>query len=117
MKFWGHIASGWRNIEKRLKSHRPHYRRILYVDSLSGVTDLKADQVAIVKDGDVVKWAVLRCPCGCSELIYANLMKSHTPHWELKIERNSNVTLHPSLWKDAGCRSHFILRGGKVFWC
>ncbi|MDM9644782.1 DUF6527 family protein [Rhizobium sp. S163] len=26
-------------------------------------------------------------------------------------------TLHPSVWRNSGCRSHFWVRRGRIAWC
>lgn len=63
------------------------------------------------------KWAHLICPCGCNEIINLSLMKSHNPHWYLKIDNFSRPTLYPSIWKKDGCESHFWIKKGKLIWC
>jgi hypothetical protein len=60
--------------------------------------------------------AVLLCPCGCGERISLNLLTDDTPCWTLK-NASGVPTLHPSVWRHVGCRSHFFLRGGRIEWC
>lgn len=56
------------------------------------------------------------CPCGCGARISLNLLPDDSPRWRLE-ERSDGPTLFPSVWRTAGCRSHFILRRGRVLWC
>jgi hypothetical protein len=35
------------------------------------------------------------------------------PAWR-QIQRNGRLTLYPSIWRDSGCRSHFILWKGEI---
>jgi len=71
------------------------------------------DTIAIVQRG-VPRWAVLRCPCGCSELLTINLDRRAGPSWKIT-RRNGTVSLSPSVWLTSGCQSHFILWKNKVW--
>lgn len=63
-------------------------------------------------------WQVeLVCPCGCNEKIVLPVNESTSPRWDLKILNHRTPTLHPSVWRSKGCKSHFFLRNGKVIWC
>lgn len=62
-------------------------------------------------------WHVmLACPCGCGATIALNVLPDDSPRWRLH-EHVDGPTLSPSVWRTAGCRSHFILRRGQVVWC
>jgi hypothetical protein len=60
--------------------------------------------------------ATMLCPCGCSERISLNLLPDDSPSWKLS-EHAGGPTLHPSVWRHVGCRSHFFLRSGRIEWC
>jgi hypothetical protein len=67
---------------------------------------------------DGQRWyAVFLCPCGCDTIIHASLLQAIRPSWRLKRHFAGAVSLHPSMWRTKGCRSHFWLRRGKVIWC
>ena len=117
MKIFSWFATRFSRLRRWFRRDQPKYRRIIRVDSLPDVPALADDEIALVVDGAAPKWVVLNCPCGCQEQIRASLMRSHYPHWELQIEGDESVTLHPSLWRASGCGSHFFLRRGKVQWC
>jgi hypothetical protein len=56
---------------------------------------------------------VLKCPCGCGDLIHLNLLKKANPRWTFFI-RKKKITLYPSVWREKGCRSHFVIRRNRV---
>ncbi|WP_460534909.1 DUF6527 family protein [Chitinimonas naiadis] len=61
--------------------------------------------------------AAMVCPCGCGALIQLSLAKSGHPRWTVEVRSNKTVSLHPSVHRTTGCRSHFFLKNGKVIWC
>lgn len=62
-------------------------------------------------------WSVaMLCPCGCGEQIHLSAVGGR-PRWSVEVEGDGSVTLSPSVWRKAGCRSHFFLRRGVVQWC
>ena len=68
------------------------------------------DYKAQVKDKYII------CPCGCGETLYMNLQRDRRPCWRFTVDRRGTATLHPSVWRQVGCRSHFFLRRGVVQW-
>lgn len=62
-------------------------------------------------------WAlVFKCPCGCGDDIWLNLLKGHTQQWRYRVKHNK-VTIRPSINRVVGCRSHFIITKGEIEWC
>src|SRR5882672_3763179 len=59
---------------------------------------------------------LLRCPCGCGDLLVLNLDRRAGPAWRYYL-RNERVTLFPSYWRESACESHFILWNNSIFWC
>ena len=55
------------------------------------------------------RWLVLRCPCGCGEDIPVNLDARAGKAWRLYRGRLTGLSLFPSVWRDSGCQSHFIV--------
>lgn len=41
-------------------------------------------------------------------------MKEGRPRWPLDEHEDGTITLHLSVWRKEGCRSHFFLRHGKI---
>lgn len=52
---------------------------------------------------------VLSCPCGCGEEVPINLDSRAGPAWHYYTRPKYGVSLFPSVWRDTGCRSHFIV--------
>lgn len=62
-------------------------------------------------------WAIaMRCPCGCGDIIHMNLLPDARPSWRLIRHFDGTVSLHPSIWRQKGCRSHFFVRRSRVKW-
>jgi len=59
---------------------------------------------------------VIACPDGCGEHLTINLDDRSGPasRW---YETNRGITLFPSVWRDSGCKSHFIVWHGAILWC
>jgi hypothetical protein len=72
--------------------------------------------VYLVGDGPEPWSASMVCPCGCGARIALSLVKDDEPSWKARISPEGKVTLHPSVWRTKGCRSHFVLRDGRVHW-
>ncbi len=61
--------------------------------------------------------AALVCPCGCNCVIHLSLLKNDSPRWHLTISGSGLPSLHPSIRRIAGCRSHFFIAKGEIVWC
>ena len=73
--------------------------------------------LVLARDG-TEDWVVgLRCPCGCGQRLEMMLLREVKPRWDVSVEKNGRVSLHPSVWLREGCKSHFRLLSGKVVWC
>lgn len=70
----------------------------------------------LVGEGENLWAAAMLCPCGCGERIDLNLLPQVRPRWSADEHEDSTVTLTPSVWRQSGCRSHFILRRGRIVW-
>ncbi|WP_363201475.1 DUF6527 family protein [Phenylobacterium sp.] len=57
------------------------------------------------------------CPCGCRETLHVRFLPNRRPRWDLVVGADRTATLHPSVWRQVGCGSHFILTKGNVRWC
>lgn len=98
----------------------PKAHRIL----LRGTTEKYAEAVAqLHAPGDCVivvrgvpRTVVMVCPDGCGETITVNLDPRTGKAWR-KYERNGKLTIYPSVWRDTGCRAHFIIWHDRILWC
>lgn len=58
----------------------------------------------------------LRCPCGCRELTVLTL---HPSRWHVHFDGKSVSLKGPtggSVWANAGCGSHYLVRDNGVIW-
>ncbi|MGA8429308.1 MAG: DUF6527 family protein [Candidatus Sulfotelmatobacter sp.] len=55
------------------------------------------------------------CPCGCGEQLPINLDQRAGPAWRMYKGRNEAVTLYPSVWRESGCESHFIIWRNQIW--
>lgn len=74
------------------------------------------DLVLARDDGD--DWSVgMRCPCGCGERLEMMILKGVKPRWDINLNSRGHASLHPSVWRRTGCKSHFWVRHGRIVWC
>ena len=73
--------------------------------------------VYVAGEGENAWAAGMVCPCGCREVIELNLLQQVRPRWQVTENANGTVSLDPSVWRNSGCRSHFILSDGAIRWC
>lgn len=59
---------------------------------------------------------VMRCPDGCGDTLTVNLDPRSGKAWRLQ-ERKGRLTLYPSVWRQEGCRAHFIVWRDTIQWC
>lgn len=78
---------------------------------------IEGKEFVVVAVGNKKYWALFQCPCGCGHIISLSLQKIHWPSWTFKASRNKRPTLSPSVWQNTGCKSHFWVNDGRVFWC
>jgi hypothetical protein len=70
---------------------------------------------ALVRRG-VTRSIVIACPDGCGDTLTINLDERAGPAWRLYSDRRG-ISLFPSVWRDNGCRSHFIVWQSRIYWC
>lgn len=75
----------------------------------------------LAKPGDAViiqrgqpRWMMLKCPCGCREEIPINLDRRAGKAWRYYDAGAKGISLFPSVWRDTGCQSHFIIWRGVI---
>lgn len=78
------------------------------------VTTLPGDAVVVVRGRE--RSIVIACPDGCGERLTINLDPAMGPAWRL-YRTSGGVTLYPSVWRDSGCGSHFIVWRDSLLWC
>ncbi|WP_051505778.1 DUF6527 family protein [Mesorhizobium sp. WSM2561] len=70
------------------------------------------DAVLVVRG--TPRWLLLRCPCGCGEEIPINLDHRAGKAWRLYEAASEAPTVFPSVWRDTGCESHFVIWRGHI---
>ena len=71
--------------------------------------------IYLIGDNGKYWFAEMQCPCGCGDSIQLKLF-GDSPKWEARVHNGNLVTLHPSVWRTKGCRSHFFVRKSKILW-
>ncbi len=90
---------------------------------LKGMVPSHHEAVALVPEpGDVavvkrqsLRSVVMRCPDGCGDVITLNLDPRTDKAWRL-YKSEKGLTLFPSVWRDTGCQSHFVLWNDSISW-
>ena len=77
---------------------------------------LKAPGDTVIVHRETDRSLVMLCPSGCGEKIVINLDPRSGPAWRL-YRRQNRLTLYPSVWRETGCKSHFIIWRDKIHWC
>lgn len=107
------VIRWWRNVLAGLGPRRR--LRIIEGDSLPARMPIR-DVVLARDDGE--DWCVgMRCPCGCGHVIELLVIAEAKPRWDVSVDIQGRPSLSPSVWLRKGCRSHFWLRNGRVYWC
>lgn len=72
-------------------------------------------EAVLVRRG-VLRSIVIACPDGCGEMLTINLDGRAGKAWRFYGHAN-DMSLFPSVWRDSGCGSHFILWRSRIYWC
>ena len=74
----------------------------------------KPGDMALVVRG-VPRMLVFVCPDGCGDVVPVNLDGRADKAWRY-YRRDDRSSLYPSVWRDEGCRAHFILWNDAIYW-
>lgn len=77
---------------------------------------LDAPGQAVVVHRGVDRSLTMVCPDGCGEVLTINLDRRAGAAWRLYLEERA-LSLYPSVWRNTGCRSHFIVWRSRIYWC
>jgi len=69
----------------------------------------------LIERGGRLRLLLLSCPCGCGEHFPINLDSSAGSAWRIYRNRHSGLSLFPSVWRENGCMSHYIIWHDKIF--
>ena len=105
------LVSGW---WRRWVADPPAYRTV-FVEELP---ERPRPACAYVAGEGPYRWFVaMLCPCGCREVLFMSLLPEGRPRWSLTEHEDGTISLHPSVWRQQGCRSHFFLSRGSIRGC
>lgn len=91
-------------------------RRLIVVEGDSLPKTMPIRSLILAKDGEE-DWCIgFKCPCGCGRTIELLVIEEAQPRWDYSLNEKGLPTLHPSVWLKTGCKSHFWLKNGRVFW-
>jgi hypothetical protein len=76
---------------------------------------LKAAGDAVLVERGRPRLLVLCCPCGCGDVYPINLDARAGKAWRLYRGGRLGHSLYPSVWRDVGCESHFIVWRDRIF--
>jgi hypothetical protein len=103
-------------LSSLFRPDKTHPLRAVYVVELPDKPDKRA--VYVLGEGSHRWFVALICPCGCGEVLQMSLLAGARPRWQLIEHRDTRtISLHPSVWRRVGCKSHFFLKHGIVQWC
>jgi hypothetical protein len=72
MKLLAWLKSLWKRLRRR-----NYINQVLQVESRGELPRSLGSALYVI--GEHPKWVILKCPCGCGEVIDVNLMKSRHP--------------------------------------
>jgi Family of unknown function (DUF6527) len=76
---------------------------------------LKSPGDAVLVERGRPRLLMLACPCGCGEEFPVNLDPRAGPAWRLYQDRRNRLTVFPSVWREGGCNSHYIIWSDSIY--
>lgn len=114
---WSALRGLWQRssqwLQATLRRGAPSYRAAVSDDPPDAVA---AGTLHLVGERGDYWLAMMKCPCGCGSDIQLAMSANSRPRWAYSGPLGE-PTLAPSVWRKSGCKSHFVLRRGKVLWC
>jgi hypothetical protein len=100
-------------FRKKKKASKPLYRHVVIEEE---PTVMERNMVYIFNNVGYHWQLTMLCPCGCGDVLYANLIPDHYPNWVYRIDRRDLISVYPSFHRKDRCRSHFFIRNGRIDW-
>lgn len=105
----------YRRAAQRFRDWRfPPYGTVVVQEYLP--KQLKPSTLYIVEEDGIEEQAAMVCPCGCGKTLQMNLLTDDRPCWRVTKHADGTASLHPSVWRQKDCRSHFWFRRGRIEW-
>ncbi len=86
--------------------------RVEYHGEALALLERPEDCVLVTRGVD--REIVMKCPDGCGDTLTVNLDPRAGPAWEVYVRKNA-VSLYPSVWRESGCESHFMLINNRIY--
>lgn len=110
------MLSLWRELKRWFHDwFDPPYKTIFIKENTP--ESLSKRTLYIVTEDGCPWHAEMICPCGCGETLHLNLLTDDRPVWHIQTHKDGTISLKPSVWRQAGCHSHFWFQKGRVLWC
>ena len=90
-----------------------HFRGKVSSRSEASVQLKSAGDAVLVERGRP-RLLLLSCPCGCGDEFPRNLDERAGPAWRLYENSRGGISVFPSVWRESGCRSHYIIWRDKI---
>jgi len=91
-----------------LLGEREHYSEALALLKKPG-------DYALVRRG-IPRSVVMACPDACGDILALNLDRRAGKAWRI-YGYPIRLSVYPSVWRESGCRAHFIVWQGRILWC
>jgi hypothetical protein len=85
-----------------------------YRDQAEPLLEAAGDVAGIVRGRP--RSLIMKCPDGCGDTLVINLDPRAGKAWFVDV-RGERLSLYPSVWREDGCQSHFILWRDHILWC
>lgn len=107
-----------RRRPRKRSQRKKHFKTVRIVESCSAALSRsrQSNDEILVVDRNGWRAAYLQCPCGCNEVVVLNLDMRLGPAWEVA-DTAAGGSIVPSIVRETGCKSHFIVWEGHVLWC
>lgn len=79
-----------------------------------GMSCLRRAGDAVIIERGRPRHLLLCCPCGCGQKYPVNLDRRIGPAWRLRDDKKRGISVFPSIWRQTGCRSHFVISHGSI---
>ena len=96
-----------------MRSNKQKYS-VIYVDELP--SKFSEGVIYIEKTPLCCHTISFKCPCGCADVIYLNLLTDASPRWSFRKKWFGKISVFPSILRLYGCKSHFLIRRNRIKW-
>lgn len=107
----------FRALQERIRDVIDPPFRASFIDDDPDYSAIGARDFLVLGTTAAPKYAYFSCPCRCGATIVLTTNRKLRPRWTIAIDKHGRPNVEPSVWRTVGCKSHFVLRRGRVRWC